>query len=191
MAQSGARPIRLRLMFGLAATRRTSPLRRAQSSQRSSTSINPTPGRLSRSRDGLGSYSICAMPSLGRTYRWRRPLVASSSGWPCRPQDWFALPDDVPCQGLPLEIQTLDWRWEERDQDDFGRHYEDAQVTFDVNGRLTFGWRPRRRARARASQRLAHPVLVRGPTLRSKSRRIERGSQRFCVRFESEPDRGH
>jgi hypothetical protein len=34
------------------------------------------------------------------------------------PEEWFVLPDDVPCRDLPLEIETLEGPWQEIEQDD-------------------------------------------------------------------------
>jgi hypothetical protein len=54
-----------------------------------------------------------------------------------RPEEWFALPNDVPCRGLPLEIETLDGGWQETGQDDLTRHYNDLEVTLGDDGRVT------------------------------------------------------
>jgi hypothetical protein len=65
-----------------------------------------------------------------------------------RPQDWFALPDDVPCRDLRLETAELFgvgpdgvWRlrdirrreWQEAEQDELKRRYEGLKVEFDGN----------------------------------------------------------
>jgi hypothetical protein len=50
-----------------------------------------------------------------------------------RPEDWFTLPDAVPCRGLPLEIETLEGRWQEIERDELKRRYEDLEVMFDGN----------------------------------------------------------
>jgi len=53
-----------------------------------------------------------------------------------QPQDWFARPYDVPCFDLPLEIQTLEGRWQEIEQDDLKRCYDDLKVKLGDNGRV-------------------------------------------------------
>ncbi len=58
-----------------------------------------------------------------------------------RARDWFALPDDVPCADLSLEIETLEG-WREIAHDDLKRQYEDLEVT--VGDRLTFCMRATR-----------------------------------------------
>jgi hypothetical protein len=62
-----------------------------------------------------------------------------------RAQDWFALPYDIPCRDLPLEIQTLEGSWRETGQDDLARSYEDLEVTLDDIGRVIPPIRTRRR----------------------------------------------
>ena len=51
--------------------------------------------------------------------------------------EWFALPDDVPCADLPLEIETSEG-WREIVHDHLKRQYEDLEVTKAVGGRLNF-----------------------------------------------------
>jgi hypothetical protein len=53
-----------------------------------------------------------------------------------RPEEWFTWPDDVPCRDLRLELETLEGRWQEIEQDDLKRRYEDLEVTLDDNGKV-------------------------------------------------------
>jgi hypothetical protein len=73
---------------------------------------------------------------LRRPSAERRNLkqLAKSKGG--RPEEWFTLPDDVPCRDLPLEIETLAGPWQEIEQDDLKRRYEDLEVTLDDNGKV-------------------------------------------------------
>jgi hypothetical protein len=56
-----------------------------------------------------------------------------------RSEEWFALPDDVPCCGLPLETQTLDGRWQETGQDDLKHRYEDLGSSTTTDESSSFG----------------------------------------------------
>jgi hypothetical protein len=44
-----------------------------------------------------------------------------------RPEEWFGLPDDVPCDGLPLEIEMLS-AWRKKAHDDLKREYGDMKT---------------------------------------------------------------
>ena len=71
------------------------------------------------------------LPSAER--RNLKQLAKSKGG---RPEEWFTLPDDVPCRDLPLEIETLAGPWQAIEQDDLKRRYEDLEVTLDDNGKV-------------------------------------------------------
>jgi hypothetical protein len=75
----------------------------------------------------------------------RRRLVRLAKRKGGRPQDWFTLPDDVPCLGLPLETQTLEGGWQEEDQGELKRRYEGLKVEFDGNRIPLFHLPPRSR----------------------------------------------
>jgi len=63
----------------------------------------------------------------------RRNLQRKAKDKGGRPEDWFTLPDDISCLGLPLEIETLEGRWQKIEQDELKRRYENLEVTFDGN----------------------------------------------------------
>ena len=79
-----------------------------------------------------------ASPPLGPTCGCRPPsalkVLAKRKGG--RPEEWFTWPDDVPCRDLRLELETLEGRWQEIEQDDLKRRYEDLEVTLDDNGKV-------------------------------------------------------
>jgi hypothetical protein len=56
-----------------------------------------------------------------------------------RPEEWFALEDDVPSPFLPLEIEELG-AWRQIAHDELKRRYEDLEVT-SAGGRLNFRMR--------------------------------------------------
>ena len=76
----------------------------------------------------------------------RRNLKQEARDKGGRPQDWFALPNDVPCRDLPLEIETIEGRWQETGQDDLARNYVDLEVALDENGQPIPPFKTRRRA---------------------------------------------
>ena len=85
-------------------------------------------------------------PDLPLTPADRRKLKRLAKHKGGRAQDWFALPYDVPCRDLPLEIQTLEGSWQEIGQDDLARSYVDLKVALDDNGRVIHPFQMRRRA---------------------------------------------
>ena len=74
----------------------------------------------------------------------RRKLMRLAKRKGGRPEEWFTLPDDVPCRDLRLELETFERRWQETEQDDLKRQYEDLKVTLDGNGKVS-GLQTRRR----------------------------------------------
>jgi hypothetical protein len=77
------------------------------------------------------SWADLRLPSAGR--RNLRQLAKQKGG---RPEEWFTLPDGVPCRDLRLELETLEGPWQEIEQDDLKRRYEDLEVTLDDNGKV-------------------------------------------------------
>jgi len=83
--------------------------------------------------DGCDATPWADLPVPSATRRKLKRLAECKGG---QPQDWFALPYDVPCRDLPLEIQTLEGRWQEIEQDDLKRCYDDLKVKLGDNGRV-------------------------------------------------------
>ena len=61
-----------------------------------------------------------------------------------RPEEWFALDNDLPSASLPLEIEDEIGAWRKIAHDDLKRQYEDLEVTKAVGGRLNFRMRATR-----------------------------------------------
>jgi hypothetical protein len=81
-------------------------------------------------------YAATPWAALRLSSVTRRNLKQHAKRKGGRSEDWFTLLDDVPCRGLPLEIETLEGPWQEIEQNDLKRRYEDLEVTLDDNGKV-------------------------------------------------------